>query len=493
MALVGSINFLLGMESSKFTAGANRGIKDLNRLKGAATGLQGVLGSLGLGIGLHQVTQFLGESIRAFEEQEKATRKLDAVLEATGHTAGFTAEELEKQASALQRLTAVGDETITSAQAVLATFRRVNGDAFERGTKLALDMSAVLEKDLQSSVVAVGKALNDPITGLTSLAKMGVKFTDVQKEMIKEAMAQNDILTAQGVILSGLSDRFGGAAEAMATDLDKLKNSWEELKESVGKGLGEMLNSPEGGGPGFLEKLTAVFDAISAEGAGPMTLRNAQDELDRRHVEKARREIIDATPQWVRDEELANQMKEANAIIERNGLASAKRMLTFNPRIPQLGEAIRAHEANAIRDAERQERLARRTGMGGALDGGAPGINTLMWNAITEAATKVAIEANRQAGMLGGLDAAALHAIDSAIDRTRPADMGADMPELRDRQFAGAAMRGSEEAFRTIAAFQGSRAPERAEQQRERQIKALEQIQANTVDNAIEILVTPIA
>ena len=95
--------------------------------------------------------------------------------------------------------------------------------------------------------------------------------------------------------------------------------------------------------------------------------------------------------------------------------------------------------------------------------------------------------------MLGGLDAATMHAIDSAIDRTRQAEMGDDMPEIRDRQFAGAAMRGSEEAFSTIAAFQGSRGPERAEQQRERQIKATAAIEAAVRENFLEVELQPIA
>lgn len=54
------------------------------------------------------------KAVAAYQVQAAAEAKLEAVLKATGYAAGFTAEELKDQASELQKLTGIGDETIIS-------------------------------------------------------------------------------------------------------------------------------------------------------------------------------------------------------------------------------------------------------------------------------------------------------------------------------------------------------------------------------------------
>ena len=142
--------------------------------------------------------------------QAKAEARLEAVIRATGQAAGFTAEELKKQASALQEITAVGDETILKAQAILLTFKQIKGDVFQDAIMAALDMSAVMGTDLTGSIVQVGKALNDPILGLTALSRVGVSFSDQQKVQIRLLQEAGDVMGAQRVILAELKGEFGG-------------------------------------------------------------------------------------------------------------------------------------------------------------------------------------------------------------------------------------------------------------------------------------------
>ena len=60
----------------------------------------------------------------------------------------------------------------------------------------------------------VGKALNDPIAGIGALSRVGVTFTDQQKEQIKALSESGDMLGAQRVILAELATEFGGSAAA---------------------------------------------------------------------------------------------------------------------------------------------------------------------------------------------------------------------------------------------------------------------------------------
>jgi hypothetical protein len=78
----------------------------------------------------------------------------------------------------------VDDEAIKSSENLLLTFTNIrnetgkNNDIFNQATKATLDMSTALGNDLKGSSILVGKALNDPIKGMTALRRVGVSFTD---------------------------------------------------------------------------------------------------------------------------------------------------------------------------------------------------------------------------------------------------------------------------------------------------------------------------
>ena len=184
------------------------------------------------------MTKVMSEAIELAKVQEEAEAKLGAVLEATGNAAGYNLEQLKAMAGAMQGVTTVGDETIIAGQAILATFKEIKGEAFEGATKAALDMSAVMDQDLKSSMVQIGKALNDPIKGLTALSRVGVSFTDEQKEQIKVLQESGDIMGAQAVILRELQSEFGGAAAALRDTfggaVTAASNAFGDLQEQIG-------------------------------------------------------------------------------------------------------------------------------------------------------------------------------------------------------------------------------------------------------------------
>ncbi|MDY6790537.1 MAG: phage tail length tape measure family protein [Thermodesulfobacteriota bacterium] len=206
--------------------------KSLGGLKTMAVGMAaGVAGIYALGKGIETVTQ-------AAMTQRDAEAKLGAVLQSTGHAAGFTLDQLKNMAAGLQQVTTFGDETVLSGMAILATFKNIRGEGFERTAKAALDMSTVMGTDLKSSMVMLGKALNDPIANLSALSRSGVQFNVQQKEMIKDLVESGDLMTAQGIILQELESQFGGAAEAAGGPFNKalgqLKNAWGDLLEEIG-------------------------------------------------------------------------------------------------------------------------------------------------------------------------------------------------------------------------------------------------------------------
>lgn len=197
-----------------------------------------VAGTAAAVAGVYALNRAMGEATALANEQVEAETKLAAVLKATEGAAGFTADELKAMAGGLQAVTTVGDEVIIAGQAILATFKEVRGEAFERATMAALDMTTVIDKDLNSAMTQLGKALNDPIRGMTALAKSGVSFTTQQREQIKTLQEAGDMYGAQAVILRELEGEFGGAAAAMrrtyAGAVKSAKNAWGDLLEEIG-------------------------------------------------------------------------------------------------------------------------------------------------------------------------------------------------------------------------------------------------------------------
>lgn len=177
--------------------------------------------------------------IDAYRIQEQAEAKLRSTLKATGNAAGFSFDQLKNYASGLQSVTTYGDEATISGLSVLSTFKSIRGEAFERTAEAALDLSAVMGQDLQSSMVQLGKAVEDPTVGLSALSRVGVTFTQQEKDQIKALQESNQLREAQAVILTAVEGQFKGAAKALAeTDTGKLvqlNNALGDLKEALGK------------------------------------------------------------------------------------------------------------------------------------------------------------------------------------------------------------------------------------------------------------------
>lgn len=204
-------------------------------LAGAASGAAAFTGAIAAA----------ASAVKEFAHAEQISAKVEAVLHATGHAAGLTKRQLDDMAKALSAVSGVEDEVISNAQAVLLTFRNIRGEAFERTTRAALDLSAVMGGDLQSSIVQLGRALQDAAAGetagLTALRRAGISFTDAQVQMIKKLGESGDAAKAMAVVLNEVEREVGGAAERMGStvggELAKLTVAWGNLKEALGENI----------------------------------------------------------------------------------------------------------------------------------------------------------------------------------------------------------------------------------------------------------------
>lgn len=174
----------------------------------------------------------------AAEEAASVQRKLNNVLANMGKTGAVG--QINDFTDALMRKTGVDDEVIKKGQTILATFSQVAdsagkvGGAFQRASELTLDLAEAGFGNVDGAAKALGKALQDPIKGISGLSRAGVTFTATQKEQIENFIKTGDVASAQNEILKEVEKQVGGTAEAGAQASERLGTALGELNESIG-------------------------------------------------------------------------------------------------------------------------------------------------------------------------------------------------------------------------------------------------------------------
>ena len=229
----------------------------------------------------------VGKLVKAYAKQEKAEKKLAQALKSTGHSAGITHKELLLMASGLQAVTTHGDEAIIEAQSLMLTFTNINKEVFPQALESILNVSDAMGQDLKQSTIQIGKALNDPIQGMSALRRIGIQLSETQKNQVKNFMAVNDVASAQKIIIKELDTQFGGMARAvrltLAGSLIALSNSFGDLMEKMGEKLAPFITALAGS----LESITTIMQSegerqlafLTKIGASEDTIRLARIRL----------------------------------------------------------------------------------------------------------------------------------------------------------------------------------------------------------------------
>jgi hypothetical protein len=196
--------------------------------------------------GMEKLTGFISDSVAGYQAHKENLAQLDAVLKSTGATAWTSKQTLADYADQLELVTKFDGDVIQSGEAMLLTFTNIknsvdgSSQVFDDATMTLLDMAQALGSDVPTQAIQLGKALNDPITGLTALTRVGVTFTEEQKEQIKVMQEAGDIAGAQNVILAELNKEFGGSAKA-ASDAaganEVYKDKMAALQDEIGAKL----------------------------------------------------------------------------------------------------------------------------------------------------------------------------------------------------------------------------------------------------------------
>jgi phage-related protein len=207
--------------SSGFAKAESGSSKFASSLK--SVGKAGALaaGAAGVGALIYTVKTGIGE----WEQSQKVTAQTEAVIKSTGKSAGVTTKQVQELAGSIMKKTGIDDEAIQSGENLLLTFTNIrneagkNNDIFTQSTKIMADMSVALGQDMKTSAIQLGKALNDPVKGMSALRRVGVSFTQAQQDQVKALVESGHQMEAQKLILRELNKEFGGSAEAIGKTL----------------------------------------------------------------------------------------------------------------------------------------------------------------------------------------------------------------------------------------------------------------------------------
>jgi len=263
--------------------------------------------------------------------------KLEGILKATGSAAGLSLSEIENLSTEIGVATLASTSKVRDAAGIMLTFKSITGDAFKDALRLAQDLAEVGFGDLKMGATQLGKALEDPIVGLGALRRVGVSFTDAQKEMIKVLTMTGRKAEAQRIILDALDQQVGGAGVKAATGLagavdslrEKLDIFFERSKLGVAivNGLTTSINF-----------LADAFGSVDIEAKKLTTLRQVTDEIKSIKAEMATLNTED---------EIGSDLNEGTLTKDQERFAELQKLLSEHK--AQLDNLIDKENRDAIR------------------------------------------------------------------------------------------------------------------------------------------------
>jgi hypothetical protein len=160
-------------------------------------------------------------AVKAAMDAQSHLAQTEAVIKSTGGSAGVTSQHVQDLAGSIMQLSGADDDTVQAGENMLLTFTNIKnkGGIFDKATTAALDLATAMNQgvvpsaeQVQAQALQIGKALNDPISGMTKLQRIGVTFSDDQVKLVKRLQDSGDMMGAQKVILDELGKEFGGSA-----------------------------------------------------------------------------------------------------------------------------------------------------------------------------------------------------------------------------------------------------------------------------------------
>jgi hypothetical protein len=207
---------------------------------------------------------FLTDSVKAAAESRAIAKGLENAAENAGvfasQAGGITGatDALKDYAQQLGETIGVDDEKIlgiVSQWLAVPQLAQLGVGGLKNLVKVAADVAAGTNKDLDSIATAFVRVAGDGETALSKLLRAGIVFTDEQKNVYQSLLDSNDELGAQQYLIDELGKKYEGAAEAIANPFDRISEVFKNFQEEVGEQFLPQIDSIVDGLKAFLDEL----------------------------------------------------------------------------------------------------------------------------------------------------------------------------------------------------------------------------------------------
>jgi Ca2+-binding EF-hand superfamily protein len=156
-------------------------------------------------------------------------QELSNSLMGIGRAAGLTGDQLNTLA---KEAAEAGQVSIATSREIAAEYVRtgkISGPVIRELIKNTRDYAATTQQDIPAAMKELASAFADPLKGFDAInSRLGTLGPSVQKA-IRDALAQNDVLRAQTILMQGLASSTTSAAESQGV----LTQAWERYKRAL--------------------------------------------------------------------------------------------------------------------------------------------------------------------------------------------------------------------------------------------------------------------
>ncbi len=294
----------------------------LGPVAGRLTSLGTIIGNVGLKtaaatLAIAAIVFSLGKMAAAGARAERQFHRLEGILKATGGAAGLALSDIEKLSQEIGINTLASTQEIRDAAGVLLTFKSITGETFKEALRLSQDLAEVGFGSAKSAAMQLGKALEEPEIGLSALRRVGVSFTEEQKEQIKVLDFVGKKMESQAIMMKALNEQVGGAgvsaAKGMAGAMDSLNEEFTLFIEN--NALTKFVIDLTTGAMKLLNMAFGDFES-KLRGLTEMEFNKELEKIDAQIAKVQKRlEGIQMPEDEMNDQSILNGLLEKRAII----------------------------------------------------------------------------------------------------------------------------------------------------------------------------------
>ena len=194
-------------------------------------------GSIALFVGgITALTVAMSKVISLGSALERQMLVFNATIQSTNRQSEATAHSLNALAESFESVTLASLEGARSAVGIMMTFENISVDMFEGILFAAQGLSEVFGGALEQNARLLARALDEPARNLDSLRRIGVQFTDEQRDMIRIMEAAGMKAEAQAIIwerVGVFQDVAKESAQGLAGAMDSLGSEIQKTYESI--------------------------------------------------------------------------------------------------------------------------------------------------------------------------------------------------------------------------------------------------------------------